>query len=147
CALAAFDPAMPRWSKAGPGVVADLLAEEPRFVQGWQAPLRPVRLALLPPLGRVFRTRDKPVERSLATTILADYAADQVEVLADLTLDADPKQFAVLWPVLQSHGAARSLMEQAAQVPVSQGPAVPEEDKERTAKRQANAVVALLKMG
>ena len=41
---------------------------------------------------------------SLATGILADYAADQPRVLADLLMDADEKQFAVIYPKLKEHG-------------------------------------------
>ena len=40
-------------------------------------------------------TNRRDAERSLATDILADYAADQPQVLADLLMDADEKQFAV----------------------------------------------------
>ena len=43
-------------------------------------------------------------ERSLATNILADYAADQPQVLADLLMDADEKQFAVIYPKLKERG-------------------------------------------
>ena len=35
---------------------------------------------------------------TLATNILADYAADNPQVLADLLMDADEKQFAVIYP-------------------------------------------------
>ena len=40
----------------------------------------------------------------MATNILADYATDQPALLADLLLDADEKQFAVLYPKLQVPG-------------------------------------------
>ena len=43
-------------------------------------------------------------ERSLATDILADYAADQPQVLADLLMDADEKQFAVIYPKFKDRG-------------------------------------------
>src|SRR5262249_20312082 len=54
-------------------------------------------------LGGVFRDQHKPTERTLATNLLADYAADQPETLAELVKDADAKQYAVLWPRLQEH--------------------------------------------
>ena len=37
-------------------------------------------------------------ERFFATTILADYASDQPSMLADLLMDVDEKQFAVIYP-------------------------------------------------
>ena len=35
--------------------------------------------------------------------MLADFASDDAAVLADLLLDADPKQYAILFPVLQKY--------------------------------------------
>ena len=70
--------------------------------------LRPVRQSLLPGLQAVFRDRERDdSERSLATSILADYAADQPRVLADLLMDADEKQFAVIFPKLKDARGAR----------------------------------------
>ena len=61
--------------------------------------LQPVRDRLLAPLSRTFRDRGKPEsERSLATSILSEYAADRPDVLADLLMDAAPPQFAILFP-------------------------------------------------
>lgn len=44
------------------------------------------------------------MERSLATYILADYTADQPEVLTDLLVDADETQFAAIYPMFKEHG-------------------------------------------
>ncbi len=58
-----------------------------------------MRARLVAPLSRTFRDQGKPEsERSLATSILADYAADRPDVLADLLMDAAPSQFAILFP-------------------------------------------------
>ena len=63
------------------------------------------RAELLAPLADIFRD---PIagnaERTLATNILADYAADQPQVLADLLMDADEKQFAVIYPKFKEQG-------------------------------------------
>ena len=40
-------------------------------------------------------------EHALATDILTDYASDDPDLIADLLMDADPKAFAVLFPVAQ----------------------------------------------
>ena len=40
----------------------------------------------------------------MATNILADYAADQPQLLADLLMDADEKQFSVIYPKLKDRG-------------------------------------------
>src|SRR5262245_52821202 len=71
----------------------------------WLESLRPVREQLLTPLAQVYRDgKRRETERSLATDILADYAAEQAKLLADLLLDAEEKQFAVLYPKLQQRG-------------------------------------------
>src|SRR6516164_2393650 len=40
----------------------------------------------------------------LETLILADYAAGNIQVLADLLMNADEKQFAVIYPLLKELG-------------------------------------------
>jgi serine/threonine protein kinase/formylglycine-generating enzyme required for sulfatase activity/tetratricopeptide (TPR) repeat protein len=66
--------------------------------------LRPVRACLLEPLGVIFRDAKRPESsRALATSLLADYAADQPDLLADLIQDADDRQYSVLWPKLRAH--------------------------------------------
>ncbi len=93
-----------RWATP---LLHDLLASDR---QGSTARLY-ARLALLPvepeqqkPLCGWFKNeRRGESERFLAARILADYAADRPEMLADLLPDADEKQFAVLLPKLQDH--------------------------------------------
>ena len=88
------------------GLVTDsLVAENPLLAGKWVELLRPVRKPLLPSLAGVFRDPDRPEsERSLATDILADYAADQPDLVADLIKEADVNQYAVLMPILKEHG-------------------------------------------
>ena len=66
----------------------------------------PSRSRLLAPLADIFRDRqpERAAERTLATNLLADYAADQPQVLADLLMDADEKQFAVIYPKFKEQG-------------------------------------------
>jgi len=155
CALASFDVTKDdsnrrRWQKASAFVTGHLLAavqQNPSHYTPLLEMLRPVRERLLEPLAEVYRNRGRlEGERSFATTILADYASDHTSVLADLLMDGDDKQFAVLYPKFQAHGEqAAALMsgERDKQPPAD----AREDDKEGLAKRQANAAVALLKMG
>jgi formylglycine-generating enzyme required for sulfatase activity/tetratricopeptide (TPR) repeat protein len=101
-ALAAYDPNSERWANTQI-LVDDLLAVPPDHLTGWKDAFRPIRVKLLAPLSVVYRSTNRPAERSLAADILADYAADQPRVLADLLLDADDKQFAVIFPKLKEH--------------------------------------------
>ena len=106
-ALAKYDPESERWGKAGALVVNDLVSWKTRcsWATGCEA-FRPVRDRLGRPLSEIFRDRqpERTAERILATNLLADYAADQPQVLADLLMDADEKQFAVIYPKFKEQG-------------------------------------------
>ncbi|MGA2033480.1 MAG: SUMF1/EgtB/PvdO family nonheme iron enzyme, partial [Thermoguttaceae bacterium] len=105
CALATFDPDNQRWGKVKGEVTDDFVRQPAVYLGTWMECLRPVSARLFGPLVAIFRDTNRPAaERSLATDILADYSADQAETLADLLMDADEKQFAVLYPKLKKHG-------------------------------------------
>jgi formylglycine-generating enzyme required for sulfatase activity len=157
CALATYDPTggdenEKRWAGVSPFVAGRLLAavqQNPSDYKPLREMLRPVRDRLIGPLSEAYRSRERPEsERSWATSILAEYAADadHLNALADLMMDGDDKQFVVLYPKLQAHGErAAALMsgEIDKQLPGD----AKEDDKDALAKRQANAAVALERMG
>ena len=141
-------------------MAASLTAESPLLIGAWTDLLRPARLRLLVPLTEIALRRaaseqgdadpelrlTEYQQRAVAVSILADYASDQPQVLADLLIDLGPKSFEVLFPKLAVHG------EQAADilVPVIErtlptGAADAEHD--RLAQRKANAAVALVRLG
>ena len=61
--------------------------------------LRPVRDRLLDSLSTIFRDKNRPdSERTLATSILADYASDEQNLLADLLMDSEEKAYSPLFP-------------------------------------------------
>lgn len=145
-ALAAYDPGSARWETVKAPVAADLVQVPAVYVATWMECLQPVRSKLIKPLADIFRDRERrETERSLATDILAEYAADQVDVLADLLTDADEKQFGVLFAKLDQH-AARAAPPLLGEIE-KQREVMAEDDKELLAKRQANAAAALLRMG
>ena len=62
----------------------------------------PLRARLVPPLSLTFGDRARAdSDRSLATSILADYAAADPARLAELLMSAEPKQYAKIFPVAQ----------------------------------------------
>jgi serine/threonine protein kinase/formylglycine-generating enzyme required for sulfatase activity len=147
-ALAKFDPESAKWAKAQESVSNDLVAVPAVHLAMWMNALHPVRDKLLPQLSAVYRDpARRDVERSLATDILADYAADNPQTLADLLMDADDKQFAVLYPRLKEQGERSSpvLVGEIDKKLPSDLPSS-DEKREKLAKRQANAAVALLRM-
>ena len=87
-------------------MVNDLVLENPVFLGQWSEAFRPVKNRLLPrcPKSSDDQRPERTAERSLATNMLADYAADQPQVLADLLMDADEKQFAVILPEVHGQG-------------------------------------------
>ncbi len=105
-ALAKYDPDSQRWGKVGALVVNDLVLENPIFLGEWSEAFRPVRNQLLSRLSDIFRDRqpERTTERSLATNLLAEYLSDQSQVLADLLMDADDKQFSVIYPKFAALG-------------------------------------------
>ncbi len=96
----------PRRSSVG-SEIANLVAGHLVTLQAsdlvaWREALRPAKGQLVAPLTAIYRNPSQDQQqRSFATETLADYAADQPEVLADLVMDADEKQFAVIFPKLQ----------------------------------------------
>jgi formylglycine-generating enzyme required for sulfatase activity len=147
-ALASYDPDSPRWRQAQQAVADDLVKVPAVHLAAWMEAFRPVRAQLRAPLAAIFREpQRRDVERSLATEILADYAADQPQVLADLVLDADARQLGVLYPRLRELGeqclpllSGEIDRKLPADLPCS------DEKREWLAQRQANAAVVLLRM-
>jgi formylglycine-generating enzyme required for sulfatase activity len=149
-ALAAYDPESDRWARCGALVVNDLVRENSVYLLYWSEAYRPVKESFCKPLAAIFRDQrpDRVAERRLAASLLADYAADSPHELADLLLDADDKQFAVIFAKFKEQGAAGSRLlagEIARELPAEMHSS--DGRRERLAKRQVNAAVALLRMG
>lgn len=105
-ALALYDPDSKRWENVSSRLTNALVSVNPVCLGQWMQALRPVRASLLPHLATVYRNHDgnhSETEQTLATNILQDYAADQPEILVDLVMDAEPEQFAALYPKLAQH--------------------------------------------
>jgi formylglycine-generating enzyme required for sulfatase activity len=156
--LAALDPRDERWSKEGPKIVADVLAANPLQLGSWIDALREVREALVPALVTRFKGGE-PNQRTVAATILSNYAADRTELLLELLKEADPAQFALLFKNARHHReeALRSMTgeldpaastragEPAASRAVPARPASPGDYArlDATAGKRANALITL----
>jgi formylglycine-generating enzyme required for sulfatase activity len=146
-ALAAFDPGSERWNHVRRRVAEILVSGDAASLGMWMNALRPVGDKLLDPLADIFRDPrpDRAIERSLATSILADYASKRPEVLADLVQDADEKQFPILFRKLETYrDRTLGAMKETLGSPLDSKPT--DAEKERLAKRQANAAIVLLQM-
>jgi formylglycine-generating enzyme required for sulfatase activity len=128
------------------GLVNDLLAVPAADLTAWKDALRPARLNLLAPLWATYRSIHRSEqERSLARDILADYADDQPQALAELLMGADEKQFARCFAKLKARGD-QGLPALLGELDRTLPPDATQEAREQLAKRQANAAVALLRL-
>jgi len=149
-ALARFDPQGQGWPAVAPAVALDLVRENPVYLGAWSELLRPASEALFAPLERVFADAnpDRAAERSLATNLLADWMADNPSRLADLLAGADSRQFAALYPPLAAHPErASELLARVLEESLPANLPLAEPRRETLATRQANAAVALLRLG
>jgi protein-S-isoprenylcysteine O-methyltransferase Ste14 len=156
-ALAKYDPESEKWGKAGVLVVHKLVRQNPVYLVYWYEAFRPVRASLLAPLSEVYRDHrpEQTAERSLATYLLADYAADSPQTLAELLMAADEKQFGVIFPVAASGSPASSQGRPlvatllAGEIDKKLAADLPSSDdrREKLAQRQVNAAVALFRLG
>jgi hypothetical protein len=104
CMLAEYDPANEQWSAVAELVANHLVSEPPLAAAQWAEALQGVCESLVATLAAIFRDADRAgTERTIAAEVLADYAADDPELLIALLLDATPQQFAVLLPKLNAH--------------------------------------------
>jgi formylglycine-generating enzyme required for sulfatase activity len=114
CALAVYDPDNPCWAGVCGDITARLVKENPLVLGKWLEILRPARGVLLESLTEVFKDPKRPEsERITAANLLAEYAADRPEVLAELVNVAEPRQYALLFPKLDTDRArAVALMQE-----------------------------------
>ncbi len=111
----------------------------------WIEAFKPVKKLLIPELGVIFRDKSEkvsPAQRDLATNLLETYAAADVDQLAELMLDAQPKQFADLFDEFKAHGdkAKEKMLATLAIKPQSSS-------NEILSRQQANAAAALVRFG
>jgi formylglycine-generating enzyme required for sulfatase activity len=155
CALATYDAmedeaSRKRWQGVSSFVADQLLAavqSNPSHYDLLLKTLESVGERLLDRLAVFFHSGDpEQADRTWAASILAEYAAGRPEVLTGLLLDADERQFAWLYPKVEAHRErAVALCHETLEAVLGQQKT--EVEKERLAKRQANAAVALLRMG
>ncbi|MBV8556855.1 MAG: SUMF1/EgtB/PvdO family nonheme iron enzyme, partial [Planctomycetaceae bacterium] len=152
CALAHYDAtgAGSKWDAVSRFISDRLLAsviENPSLYTPLIEMVRPVRDRLLTPLITTFHDKNEPgSKRALAASILADYASNKPEMLSDLLMDATPEQYAILFPKAQAQGQP-VLASLECELAKKASPEAKDDEKDRLAQRQANAAVALVRLG
>ena len=149
CALATFDGEnKTKWKPVLPFVagqlvesIGDSLSDTGRFL----AMLKPIRGRLAQPVSLIVRDTSKTeLQQDIALTTVLDYAKDDPQQLADVLAFAERRQYAQAFEALKTLQDADQHL--AAVLEETWSEETPENEKERTAKRQANAAVALLKL-
>jgi serine/threonine protein kinase len=99
-ALAGYDPDNTKWESVDEKVAQALVSVNPVFLGLWLDALRSVRGRLTAPLVAIFQdTSRAETVHSLATNILADFAAADPDRLAELLMVADHKSYLTFFPV------------------------------------------------
>jgi serine/threonine protein kinase/formylglycine-generating enzyme required for sulfatase activity len=150
CLLADYASDDGRWQPpVGPTLVNYLLAavrQDPSQYSPLSRSLFPVREHLRFALNAAFLDTDRSEsDRSHAANLLADFSAGRPDMLADLLLDADTKQFALLFPRTKGHSETTIAACEDA-LKLDSAPDDSDEEKERLAKRKASAAVILLRL-
>ena len=139
--LAEIDPANENWKKIAGPTTAVLVRLNPLVAPDWARLLRPAREQMLQSLTAEFKTAQaSETQRTLAAGLLADYAADDADVLADVLQDAGEVQFSILFPAVKAHANHSAELFQSvlgAPVPSAGG------DIRMRTRRRANAAMAL----
>jgi len=146
-ALAKYAPHDSRWNEINTVVVDDLVQENSIFIGAWSKALYSVREPLLKPLLAVFNQHDNDHsnQRSVATSLLLDFSADNVPVLFDLLLSADKDQFHQVLSVLIAH-KEKIIQLFLDKLDVQSPPNALAAERDQLTKQQANAAVALVQL-
>ena len=145
-ALASYAPNDAKWEAEGSKVATTLLSVNSISLGDWLKYLTDVRSKLKPPLATIFRDKKlSESERTQVTNILADYASDDPDLLADLLLDSEEKPFAVLFDKLKAH-QERAVPLLEAELDRQPAPDATADAQDHLAQRQARAAVALLRL-
>jgi formylglycine-generating enzyme required for sulfatase activity len=162
-ALATYQPSDACWDEIGPEIAHALVRQDSLSLHIWIDCFVPVRQRLREPLLGVFHDSSMPNrERNLAAVILSGYFADDATLLVDLLLQADEnllmgshkKEFGeILAKLAKQRKTAIDLLERELlpkeiplPPPTETSQISLETAKDDSAKRQANAAVALLRL-
>lgn len=105
-ALARFDSNNPLWKRYASPLAQALLETSSLSVGIWSQGLVDVKDHLLAPLLMTYQTSKNASYRRLATSLLLEHGGDRPELLSHMALDADPRQFELVFPKLKEHRAS-----------------------------------------
>jgi eukaryotic-like serine/threonine-protein kinase len=149
-ALAAYRPEQSAWTKSDREYLADALVRAgPDAQREVRDCLRPMAAGLIPPLRALFGDEHlADGARVAAAVALADYAADQPELLAELTAEATATQYRPLFSALTRKAEERETVRwRLGAIVQSPPPQAGTADRISAGRRKAGAAATLLRMG
>jgi eukaryotic-like serine/threonine-protein kinase len=151
-ALSAYDQQDLRWQEIAPAVVRDLLNLDPLLASDWVRALAPARMHLKQALLDSFAQKPAAeVRQILAASILTEYGEQDEaflpdDLLADLVLSANRRQYSVLLPLVRKRLprlVGRMTASLAEHIPLTSSPQESPRLEQRV-EGQANAAETLL---
>ncbi|MFN6050803.1 MAG: hypothetical protein ACK47R_08215, partial [Planctomycetia bacterium] len=147
-ALAVYDPDNPKWNQFSLVLAEKIVQENPLFLKTWKDAFFAIRNILIPQLVNIFNEIGEGNEskRLLAANLLADYASNRPDIIAELMLNSGSNFFYVFLPFAKVHKqACLSIFEREffKEIYVDQSTQL----REKNAARQANAAVAMVLLG
>jgi len=148
-ALAAISPDHESWKALAPTIAVDLVNVPAVYLATWIDAFRGVRAKIIPVLEKIVAAAARSdVERSLATDILADYAADDPAKLAKLLMSVDPKHFASLAGRVDEQAVAViPILEAEIEKRIPEEISSAESEREELGVRKAKAGAVLARLG
>lgn len=102
--LSQTDPGNSRWSEIAPFLVQQIVSKPPVQAVEWSRLVNPVAAEMKQPLLTVFQNTERAaVQRTNASTVLAEQNQDDPEFLTDLIVETNADQFAIVLPYLKKH--------------------------------------------
>ncbi|MEZ6104977.1 MAG: hypothetical protein R3B96_02405 [Pirellulaceae bacterium] len=131
-----------------PMIAEQLITVNPEFQPILRAALDDLSPSLVPELSRLYvDARLSPTQRLSAASALADYAAEDLERLADLLVKSTPEQFAVLLPVIERFDRVRVVSELSARAATIPPDELGSFERIAWGRERALAGIALARLG
>jgi formylglycine-generating enzyme required for sulfatase activity len=146
-ALAIYDPDSPHWAEVSGKVAQAVVLVNSIYLKDWLDLLRPVRGKLTAPLAMILGDSQRPEsDRTQATSVLSDYAGEDLDLLGDLLLGSEERPFAVLFERLRAH-RERAVALMQSELAKKGSSDASEVEKDTLTQRQARAALVLLRLG
>lgn len=148
-ALATYAPQASDWTEADFRFLAEqLVAANAEHQPRIRSYLKPLKKQLLPDVQRIYADRQAPDSHQLsAVNALADFASDDLELLAERMIEGTAAQYAVLHEVVSTAKSDRVTSRLAELLRTQPSEDLTQRDRVLLGQRRAGAAITLLRQG